>query len=192
VTTGGTGGTGVVTGGTGGTGVVTGGTGGTEASGGTGNTGPVCPKPEGEICHEFIANDNSRNVVNYVNEFTGATWTAPVGVAGVNSPRSIEIVDNPNAQSGKAVMVSTHYGYAEFDLVDGTKLIAPTTNTVTAAVTDHTNQRRLGRLPPAGRDDRAWHQQQGPHHQRLGCARARVQPAKRRQPARHHAQPRHG
>ncbi len=116
-----------------------GGTAGTDAGGGSGNTGPVCPKPAPEICHEFIANDNDRNVVNYVNEFTGVTWTAPVGDDGWNSPRSIEIVDNPSAQTGKAVLVSVHYGYRELDLVDGTMLANPTTNTVTAAVTDHAN-----------------------------------------------------
>jgi len=153
-TTGGTGattsgGTGTTTGGQGGSGNTTsggtagtdtGGSAGTEANGGSGNTGPVCPKPAPEICHEFVANDNSRNVVNYVNEFTGATWTAPVGVAGVNSPRSIEIVDNPTAQTGKAVMVSTHNGYVEFDLVDGTKVASVGNNTLinNAATSDHT------------------------------------------------------
>jgi len=24
---------------------------------------PACPKPVGQICHEFIANDNSRNQI---------------------------------------------------------------------------------------------------------------------------------
>jgi hypothetical protein len=100
---------------------------GTAGSGGSGDPGPACPKPAGQFCHEFIANDNGRNQVNYVNEFTstkpgGVVWSAPVGSTGANSPRTIEIVDNPKAAGGKAVLVSVNNGYVELDLSNGTKL----------------------------------------------------------------------
>lgn len=121
--------------------------GGVANTAGTGNvagsdTGPACPKPAGQICHEFIANDNGRNVVNYVNEFTskkagGVEWSTAVGSTGVNSPRTIEIVDNPKAAGGKAVMVSVNTGYVEIDLSNGTKLLevkAQNTTNVTGAV----------------------------------------------------------
>jgi hypothetical protein len=79
-----------------------------------------CPKPNGAVCHEFIAGDNSNNVVTYVNEFqTSKGWRASVGDTGANSPRSIEIVFNSRAKNQKAVLVSLNKGYAEFDLVDG-------------------------------------------------------------------------
>jgi hypothetical protein len=145
-----TGGTGMTSGGTsgastsGGTGGATGGSAGSAGSGGTIDAGPVCPKPEGEICHEFIANDNARNRVNYVNEFTCTKpdcieWYTDLGITGLNSPRSIEIVDNAAAKAGKAVLVSVHNGYRELDLVDGTVLANPTTNTVTAPTSDIAN-----------------------------------------------------
>jgi hypothetical protein len=108
--------------------------------GGTGgmDTGPACPKPAGQICHEFLANDNSRNVVNYVDEFTSTNpgavvWSKNVGHATPNpenSPRTIEIVDNPKASTGKAILVSVNDGYVELDRVTGEKL-ADVTTTVT-------------------------------------------------------------
>jgi hypothetical protein len=109
-------------------GVATGGTGGT-------GTGAACPKAGG-ICHEFIANDNGKNQVNYVNEFTGAKWSTAVGSSGANSPRTIEIVDNAKAAGGKAVMVSVNTGYVEVDLSNGMKLSetkAENTTNVTGA-----------------------------------------------------------
>jgi hypothetical protein len=129
------------TGDTGGSGT-TGGTGPTAGTGntagtGTGGSAPVltCPKGEGK-CHEFIANDNGKNTVNYVNEFTGAKWSTAVGSTGANSPRTIEIVDNSKAAGGKAVMVSVNTGYVEFDLSNGMKLLevkAQNTTNVTGA-----------------------------------------------------------
>jgi hypothetical protein len=135
-----TGGTGQTTGGSGSTaGSTSGGsgnTGGDAVKGGSGNVGgsggsdagPACPKPAGQVCHEFIANDNGRNQVNYVNEFTsdkpgGVVWSTAVGSTGVNSPRTIEIVDNAKAAGGKAVLVSVNTGYVEIDLSNGTKLL---------------------------------------------------------------------
>jgi hypothetical protein len=149
-----TGGTGQMTGGTGTTAGSTsggsgntggdapqGGSGNVAGSGGTGPEGPPCPKPEGQVCHEFIANDNGRNQVNYINEFTstkpgGVVWSTAVGSTGVNSPRTIEIVDNAKAAGGKAVMVSVNTGYVEIDLSNGTKLLevkAQNTTNVTGA-----------------------------------------------------------
>jgi hypothetical protein len=85
--------------------------------------GPACPKPVGEICHEFVANDNRRHVINYVNEFDPTkNWTRNVGDTQDNSPRTIEIVANATAKAGKAILVSLDKGYGEFDLVDGTRL----------------------------------------------------------------------
>jgi hypothetical protein len=115
--------------------------GGTGSTGGSGNnTGgstadPPCPKAGG-ICHEFIANDNGKNQVNYVNEFTGTKWSTAVGSTGANSPRTIEIVDNAKAAGGKAVMVSVNTGYVEIDLSNGMKLVevkAQNTTNVTGA-----------------------------------------------------------
>jgi hypothetical protein len=99
-------------------------TGGADNNGGTGggmvDQGPPCPKPDGQICHEFYANDNARNVLNYVNEFDPTkNWSANVGDTGVNSPRQLSIVDNAQSSTGKAVLVSLNKGYAEFDT--GTK-----------------------------------------------------------------------
>jgi hypothetical protein len=116
----------------GGTGQAMGGTGqamGGQAMGGS-DSGPPCPKPAGQICHEFIANDNGRNVVNYVNEFTstapgGVVWTQNVGSTGANSPRTIELVDNAKASGGKAIMVSINEGYVELDPKDGKIIGAP-------------------------------------------------------------------
>jgi len=94
------------------------------------DSGPVCPKPAGQICHEFIANDNGRAQVNYVNEFTstnpgGVVWTKVVGhnlAAPENSPRTIEMVDNAKAAGGKAILVSVNDGYVELDPATGTIL----------------------------------------------------------------------
>jgi hypothetical protein len=138
-----TGGSGNPTGGsgnpTGGSGNPTGGSGGGEtAVGGSGGSPPAepCPKPEGEVCHEFFANDNARNQINYVNEFKigqmvdgkvidagGVIWTVPVGVTGVNSPRQVEMVDNVQATNGKAIMVSVNTGYKEYDMITGDELV---------------------------------------------------------------------
>ena len=114
-----------------------GGSGSTAGSGNTGGTtaDPPCPKAGG-ICHEFIANDNGKNTVNYVNEFTGVKWSTAVGSTGANSPRTIEIVDNAKAAGGKAVMVSVNTGYVEIDLSNGMKLFeakAQSTTNVTGA-----------------------------------------------------------
>ena len=64
--------------------------------------------------------DNSRNQINYVNQFTstnpgGVVWTAKVGDTGENSPRTMEIVDNAKAKSGKALLVSVNKGFEEYD-----------------------------------------------------------------------------
>src|SRR5258708_34992820 len=139
--------------GTGGAGMGGAGTGTGGAGGAGGSAMPACPKPAGGICHEFVANDNANNKINYINEFTstkpgGVVWSVGVGDTGVNSPRTIEIVNNPNAKSGKAVLVSLNKGYAEFDLVDGTNLarVANTTN-VTGACRMPDGNTALGAYP---------------------------------------------
>ncbi|HKY39698.1 MAG TPA: hypothetical protein VJN18_27360 [Polyangiaceae bacterium] len=119
----------------------TGGSAGTPGGGGDGVGGSPpaepCPKPAGEICHEFFANDNARNQINYVNEFKigqmvgdktidagGVIWTKGVAATGnVNSPRQVEMVDNALATNGKAIMVSVHTGYQEFDMLTGALLV---------------------------------------------------------------------
>jgi len=112
--------------GSGGTAPGTGGASTGSGGAGTGSGGAVaatCPKGATAICHEFIANDNGKNQVNYVNEFDPSkNWTKAVGQTGANSPRTIEIVDNAKAKGGKAVLVSLEKGYGEFDLTDGTSL----------------------------------------------------------------------
>jgi hypothetical protein len=143
-TTSGAGGAPAGSGGMGGAGTGAGGSkGGAGGTGGAGGGMAACPKPAGQLCHEFIANDNGNNRVNYINEFTstkpgGVVWTAPAGDTGANSPRTIEIVDNPKAKNGKAVLVSLNTGYAEFDLTDGTNL---------GKVTNGTNVTGACRLP---------------------------------------------
>jgi hypothetical protein len=104
-------------------------TGGAAAGTGAGGTdaGPACPKPAGQICHEFFANDNSRHQINYVNEFTskkpgGVEWSTVVTGTDANAPRTIEIVDNPKASKGKALLISISKGWAEIDMATGTKL----------------------------------------------------------------------
>jgi hypothetical protein len=128
---GGMGGTGVVNPTDGGGMMGTGGTAGTAV-----NTEP-CPAGHGYmgVCHEFYANDNYNHIINYVNEFIGdpakasVVWQAHVfNKAGVgpnepNSPRTIEVVPNTAAKSGKAVMVSLEEGYGEYDTTDGSKLL---------------------------------------------------------------------
>lgn len=123
-TTGGNGNTSGSSNPTGGTGGTPGG-GGDAPVGGTGGTAPAepCPKPEGEICHEFFANDNARNQLNYVNEFDPSkNWTKPVNVTTVNSPRQVEMVDNPQGHEGKAIMISVNTGYQEYHPVTGERL----------------------------------------------------------------------
>jgi hypothetical protein len=119
------------------------GAGGMAGSTGMGGTAAACPAGHGYmgICHEFYANDNFNHVINYVNEYTGdpakasLMWQAHVyNKAGVgpnepNSPRTIEVVDNKSAKSGKAVMVSLETGYGEYDTTDGTKLVEITSYT---------------------------------------------------------------
>jgi hypothetical protein len=79
-----------------------------------------CPKGPNSICHEFIATDNARHVVNYVNEFDPSkNWTSVSVGPTANSPRTIEIVRNKDAKKKRAVLVSTNTGFAELDLVDG-------------------------------------------------------------------------
>jgi hypothetical protein len=108
--------------------------------------GPPCPKPAGQLCHEFFANDNSANHrINYVNEFTstkpgGVVWTAnvpavPAGGMAENSPRTIEIVNNAQAKTGKALLVSIDQGYVEIDVVDGARLTAVTTFSLISGAT---------------------------------------------------------
>jgi hypothetical protein len=123
-----TGGTGNGTGGTGNPGGGTGNnTAGTGGSGGTVPTEP-CPKPEGEICHEFYANDNARNQLNYVNEFDPTkNWVKPVNDTTVNSGRQIELVDNAAVTdagplTGKAIMISVNKGYQEYHPITGERL----------------------------------------------------------------------
>jgi hypothetical protein len=139
------------TGGTGGTsnpgtgGSANPGTGGSMTMGGDAGSVTTSPCPAGHgqngICHEYYANDNYNHVINYVNDFTGdpakasLIWQAHVynkaGVGGnePNSPRTIEVVDNKSAKSGKAVMVSLETGYGEYDTTDGSKLIEITSYT---------------------------------------------------------------
>ena len=52
---------------------------------GAGGSGMACPKPAGGICHEFIANDNANNRINYINEFTS---TKPGGTSGCSNGRT--------------------------------------------------------------------------------------------------------
>ena len=72
------------------------------AGGGGGTADRCAPSLPGKICHEFLANDNSRNQVNYVNEFTSTKpgaieWSTVVTGTDANAPRTIEMVDNPKA-----------------------------------------------------------------------------------------------
>jgi hypothetical protein len=86
-------------------------------TGGAAGAAPTCPAGEGK-CHEFIANDNSRNVVNYVNEFDPSkNWTSKKlnGGGSANTPRTIELINN-----GQTILVSSNLGYAELNLSDGT------------------------------------------------------------------------
>lgn len=114
-------------------------------AGGTAN--PACPKPTGQICHEFFANDNSRNQILYVNEFTTKGWTKKVGDTGQNSPRALQLVDNAKGKTGKAVLVSVDKGFVEFDVVDGTELTrVATSSAVTSAIRIPNDG--ISKLPP--------------------------------------------
>jgi hypothetical protein len=95
------------------------GTSGSGGDGGTGGAALICPKPQGEICHEFFANDNGRHQIIYVNEFDPTqSWTQRTqDTASGNSPRQLEVVDNPMATDGRAILVSVESGYEEYDLV---------------------------------------------------------------------------
>jgi hypothetical protein len=102
----------------------------TGTGGGGGGAPPTepCPKPAGEICHEFYANDNARNQLNYVNEFNGKTWAKPVNDTTVNSGRQIELVANAavtdaGALTGKAIMISVNKGYQEYHPTTGERLV---------------------------------------------------------------------
>jgi hypothetical protein len=104
----------------------TGGAGNTAGIGGSGGgtSGAACPKPAGEICHEFYANDNSGNQINYVNEFEpNKNWTVKVDGTTAQSPRQLEIVTNAMGTGGKAVMVSVVDGYQEYDMAAGRRLV---------------------------------------------------------------------
>jgi hypothetical protein len=98
--------------------------------GGSGNQGPPCPKPEGEICHEFIANDNARHVINYIDEFGSSDkpgsvkWSTNLNDASTNpnTPRTLEIVDNAKSSNGKAILASIKEGFVELDLGTGARL----------------------------------------------------------------------
>jgi len=106
----------------GGVGGISGGGGIASAGGGSGG-GATCPKPAGQICHEFYANDNSRNELHHVNEFEPAkSWVVKVGDTGANSARGIQLVDNQQAKTKQAVLVSVDKGFVEFDVVDGAEL----------------------------------------------------------------------
>lgn len=99
------------------------GSGNTAGSGGGAPPAEPCPKPEGQICHEFFANDNARNQLNYVNEFAPTkNWVKKVDDTGVNSPRQVEMVDNAMATNGKAIMISIDHGYQEYDMITGERL----------------------------------------------------------------------
>lgn len=96
------------------------------------NPAPEAPPevcPTGPVCHEFFANDNANNVVNYVNEFDPSkNWRAPVGVGGTNSPRQAEFVDNAEVVvdgplNGKAVLVSINTGFQEYHPATGERLV---------------------------------------------------------------------
>jgi hypothetical protein len=108
---------------------------GTGVDGGGGGSPPaVCLNGYKNICHEFYANDNSRNQINYVNQFTSTN--IPAGSFGTcqsvtrpRTPRTIEIVKNTMAKSGQAILASLNKGFAEFDTTDGTKLVSVLTQT---------------------------------------------------------------
>jgi hypothetical protein len=104
-------------------------------TGGSAGSAAACVNGYKNICHEFYANDNNRNQINYVNQFTSTkpgavVWTAKVSATGSeNSPRTIEIVDNAKAKTGKALLVSVNTGFEEYDTTDGTKLASVLTQT---------------------------------------------------------------
>ncbi len=103
-----------------GSGGATSATGGSSVGSGGADSGPSCPKPEGETCHEFFANDNTRHVVLYVNEFDPSlNWSQPTqNQSGGNSPRQLQLVENKDAKNGQAILVSVDDGYEEYDYLD--------------------------------------------------------------------------
>ncbi|HKY35797.1 MAG TPA: hypothetical protein VJN18_07660 [Polyangiaceae bacterium] len=93
---------------------------------------PGCPKPAGEICHEFFVSDNARNQLSYINELDPTkSWATLVDDFTVNSPRQLELVDNATSSNGKAILVSVRAGYQEYDLLTGARLV----NVVVAGTT---------------------------------------------------------
>jgi hypothetical protein len=118
---------------TSGSGNPSGGNAGTPGGGGDGPMGGAGGTPPAEtcdngnengICHEFFANDNARNQLNYINEFDPTkNWTKPVNDTTVNSGRQIELVDNANGSGGKAILISVNKGYQEYDMVTGERLV---------------------------------------------------------------------
>lgn len=96
------------------------GSGGSTSNGGSGGTPAVCPKGDGEICHEFFVNDNARHEVMYVNEFDPSLNYAQgtQDTSGGDSPRQLQIVENSEASDGRAILVSVNSGYEEYDFVN--------------------------------------------------------------------------
>ncbi len=91
--------------------------------GGGAGASATCPKPAGQICHEFLANDNSKNQLHYVNEFEPAkSWTVKVNDTGNNSARDIQLVENAKSSAKLAVLVSVDKGFVEYDVVGGAQL----------------------------------------------------------------------
>jgi len=93
---------------------------GSETCGGGGKAnicGGGCPKPAGQICHEFFALDNSsRHNVLYVNEFDPSqNWSSTVSGTNLYSPHSLEIVSNAAGKAGRALLLSVENGYVEVD-----------------------------------------------------------------------------
>jgi hypothetical protein len=80
--------------------------------------GPSCPKPSGQLCHEFYATDNSLHQIIHVDEFEPSkSWTQLTQDRnGANSARQISIVENAMGTGGKALLVSVDSGYEEYDL----------------------------------------------------------------------------
>jgi hypothetical protein len=114
----------------------TGGAGGTSGAGGTGATDggtaecwdprvDTCTPSSGNtVCHEFYANDNSRNHINYVNEFDPSkNWQTKIegclsGIDG-HCPRQVAVVASSHSPCGKALLVSFPNGYREYDVKTG-------------------------------------------------------------------------
>ncbi len=107
------------------------------AVGGDGSAGAPepsdCPKGAGMVCHQLLVLDYERKLVTYIDEFVSqaagaVVWSKPIGAAGaMATPRSLELVDNPKAKDGKAVLVGTVDGFGELDLTNGDTLVSVTT-----------------------------------------------------------------